>query len=862
MFKTLQSVAALLLSFGLFIMANGLFSTLLGVRTTIEGFSAGMAGLIVACYFFGLLIGARYAVRFVGVGGYIRTFAAFASVMSISALLHVIWVDPYAWMAMRMLSGFCMAGLVMITESWLNQRANNAMRGQLLSFYMITNYLGGGCGQFLLPLADPEKFHLFSLVSILFSLALIPVLMTRSKAPPPPKPMPINLRALFRLSPVGVFGAFCAGWISATNNGLLPVFTREIGMTINGTSVFMFCLIFSGLLLQWPIGKLSDRMDRRRVLLIVASVTLVSSGLMFVAVYTRDQFGFTPLFILAAVYGSTFYTLYSISSAHIADNASAAGASMVTVASGILVVYGSGAIIGPIVVGQVMTVLGPQGIFFTIGAILLLLCLYVVYRRNRRVAVNDSEKQPFIPMPGTQFTGAGLYSAARREVDRAFSKLTSGFGLREHSDDPTLAASPPQPAGNNTMSRITSYPKDHWSLQVDIPYSMGVKQGGLIFLSGQADLRGNGEVCHPGDLLKQTAAAIAHIKTLFADLGSDSEKLVKLTVFYVNRGDVDQGAYQAEIARLLGTHNQPVVAMVPLSHFFYPGALVEIDAVGVDSVAPRQYVADPAYGPVTLGLSQALRCGEYIFIGGTTAISADGTVQHPDDSVQQTHQVLARLERLLGEFGADRRDLVKLNNWFVIAGNAEEWSQSAQVRADFYPEPGPVATGHPLQTLGALGLAISTDCWAMLGEDGSRIPKQHAWPEGHWDWPIHLPFKHGLMCPLSTGGKLIFMGGQVSLDQQANVIDPGKLAEQTRTSMENIGKVLAEFDAGYADILKLNTWYQGNNDPDTDAEALHTSVNTRSAYFQKPGPASTGIPLDNLSYEDMLTETEVVAYLE
>ncbi|MEM7294367.1 MAG: MFS transporter [Pseudomonadota bacterium] len=435
MFKAIQSVAALLFSFGLFIMANGLFSTLLGVRTTIEGFSSGLAGIIVACYFLGLFLGARYAVRFVGIAGYIRAFAGFASVMSISALLHVIWVDPFAWMIIRMLAGFCMAGLVMITESWLNQRADSSMRGQLLSFYMITNYLAGGCGQFLLPLADPSQFQLFSLVSIIFSMALIPILMTRATAPPPPTPGPVNLGALIRLSPVGVFGAFCAGWISATNNGLGPVLTREIGLSLGGTSLFMFCLIFSGLLLQWPIGRLSDRLDRRRVLLLVAIVTLIASAAMVFAIRSLDQLGVWPIFGLCVVYGSTFYTLYSISTSHIADNAAASGGSMVNVASGILVVYGSGAIIGPIVAGQVMTHVGPEGMFINIAVMLLLLCLYIIYRRTRRAAVSADEKQPFVPMPGTQFTGSGLYNAARREVDRAFSLLADGFGLRDTNGD-------------------------------------------------------------------------------------------------------------------------------------------------------------------------------------------------------------------------------------------------------------------------------------------------------------------------------------------------------------------------------------------------------------------------------------------
>ena len=213
---------------------------------------------------------------------------------------------------------------------------------------------------------------------------------------------------------------------------------------------------------------------------------------------------------------------------------------------------------------------------------------------------------------------------------------------------------------------MTSYPEGHWSLEVDIPYSMGVRQGDLLLTCGQADLRGMGEVCNPGNLYAQTAAAINHIRTIFSDLGSNLEQLAKLTVCYVNNGDVDQAAYGCEIARLLNTKNAPVVAMVPLTHFFYPGVMVEIDAVGELSNTPREYLNAGMFGPVTEGLSQALRSGEFVFTGGITAARADGSVASPDDSVAQSHQLLARLENILQHFGADRRDLVKLNNWFVM----------------------------------------------------------------------------------------------------------------------------------------------------------------------------------------------------
>jgi enamine deaminase RidA (YjgF/YER057c/UK114 family) len=416
------------------------------------------------------------------------------------------------------------------------------------------------------------------------------------------------------------------------------------------------------------------------------------------------------------------------------------------------------------------------------------------------------------------------------------------------------------------MTRSTSYPDGHWSLKVEIPYSMGVRQGDLIMLSGQADLKDMGEVCNADDLHAQTDTALGHIKNIFADLGSSLEALTKLTVFYVNNGGVDQSAYTRHIGEQLGTKNRPVIVFVPVRRMFYDGLLVEIDAVGVGSKALRRYVDDESCGPINPWFSQAMQCGEFIFVGGTTAAASDAplsarpSIPPPTigDSAAQTHTVLARIERLLGKFGASRTDIVKVNNWFVINGTAEDWAKSAEVRAAFYTEPGPAATGHPLHslgTLGTLGATISTDCWAMLGADCIPLPKHHVWPNGHWDWPVHLPFKHGVGCQ-----DFIFIGGQVSLDSSGGVIDPDQLAAQTRTAMENIGKVLAHFDATYEDIIKLNTWYQGARGGDADPDALHRSVNIRSSYFQRPGPASTGIPLDNLCFERMVTETEVVAY--
>ncbi len=193
---TVRSVFSLLLSYGLLLLANGLFGTLLGVRSRIEGFGTEVVGLIMAAYFLGLLLGALRAGMIVAAVGHIRAFAAFASIMSVTALLHVIVVDQVVWSILRFASGFCMAGMILVTESWLNARCTMRTRGQVMALYMVTNYFSAGAGQLLLTAADPARFQLFSVASIIFSLALVPVLLTRSSAPKPPKRDPLDLREL------------------------------------------------------------------------------------------------------------------------------------------------------------------------------------------------------------------------------------------------------------------------------------------------------------------------------------------------------------------------------------------------------------------------------------------------------------------------------------------------------------------------------------------------------------------------------------------------------------------------------------------------------------------------------------------
>jgi enamine deaminase RidA (YjgF/YER057c/UK114 family) len=383
---------------------------------------------------------------------------------------------------------------------------------------------------------------------------------------------------------------------------------------------------------------------------------------------------------------------------------------------------------------------------------------------------------------------------------------------------------------------------------------MGLACGELIFLCGQADLEGDGQVCHADDLLRQSQSALDHIDNLFQALEASLEDLVKLVVFYVPDPSISEVEYIDALRAMLDTRSRPVITLVPVPRMFYPGLVVEIDAYGMTGDSIKRF--DVAGGN---GFSSVVRAGEMIFGGGIDAIDTADKVISPYDAVAQSRIVLEQLGARLADVGAGVGDLVKINNWYVAGGSAREWAESARVRAEFYPEPGPCATGIPVHDLNLDGAMIRTDFWAMLDSEGNSIDKIHCWPEGHWDWPIHLPFKHGLKCR-----NLVFVGGQVSMDPDANIINPGNMAKQTHTSMDNIGKVLSEFELDHSHIVKLNTYYQGStgSNGSGDAEALHGNVTIRGSFFDKPGPASTGIPFRCLAYEGMLIEIEAIAMFD
>jgi MFS family permease len=389
---------ALFLGLALIMLGNGLQGSLLGVRASIEGFPVTVTGFVMSAFFAGFLAGSTMVPKLVRRVGHIRVFAALASLASIAVLFHAVFVNPAGWGAMRLVTGFCYAGLYIVAESWLNDRATNQTRGQLLSFYMVIMLAGMGSGQFLLNLADPASFELFVLVSVLVSLALIPILLTAAPAPDFQTPSAVSLRQLYRISPLGVVGTFGTVMAQGGLIGMGAVFATEAGLTIAEISIFMASLLFGGMLLQWPIGRLSDRFDRRRVLTVVTFLAAICALATTVVVGPfAETFPVWVLYTLIGVFGGLNMPMYSLALAHTNDFLEPN--QMVAASGSLVLVGGIGASFGPVTLAALMTALGPAGFFWGLGLIHAALGFFALYRMSRRASMPLDEQGTFVAVP-------------------------------------------------------------------------------------------------------------------------------------------------------------------------------------------------------------------------------------------------------------------------------------------------------------------------------------------------------------------------------------------------------------------------------------------------------------------------------
>jgi MFS family permease len=399
------SVLPLFLGLALLMLGNGLLGSLLGVRADLEGFPTVVIGVVMSMYYVGFLVGSLTIPRRLITVGHIRVFAGLASLAAATALTYSLFVAPLAWGVLRFVFGLAMSGLYVTVESWLNERASNETRGRLLSVYMLVVTFGLGFGQLLLGIDDPMDATLFIIVGILISLAVVPVALIRIPAPSETIPIKFSIAALVRVAPLGVLAVVLSGAADGAVVALGAVYATKIGMEPGLVGVFMAASIIGGAASQYPLGYLSDRFPRRRVVLGVAVGAVTFATIAAVSDPTGPW-----LFVLVAAYGALAFPMYALAVSMINDRMPAH--QLVAAAAGILFVYGIGSVVGPIAVSVLMDVIGPVGYFWGLALAFVPLVLYAL---ARIVFTTRPKQRRFINLPYRSSTAAALLAEPSEE---------------------------------------------------------------------------------------------------------------------------------------------------------------------------------------------------------------------------------------------------------------------------------------------------------------------------------------------------------------------------------------------------------------------------------------------------------------
>jgi MFS family permease len=400
--SSLKPLIPLLVAAGILLGGNGLQATLIALRGAAEGFGTVTIGLMGAAYFLGFLVGCLTIARMMRAVGHIRSFSTLAAIAASGSLVLVLWPDPIVWSLIRFLTGYCFAGLFTVVEAWLNAGVTNKDRARVLGVYRVVDL---GCvtgAQFLIPVFGSGGFDIFAVMSIMITLSLVPVSLADRSNPTPPEQVRLDLPRVWRISPLGVFGCLIVGITNSAFRTLSPVYAEAIGLSVTDVVTFVSVSIIGGVVMQYPLGYLSDRSDRRAILLGSSGAAVVTGlALAFFA-------GNSPLanFILVFLFGSFALPLYSLSAAHANDRAGQG--EFVIVNAALMLFYSVGAIGGPIVASYFMSSSGPQALFWFTSAVYGVFVLIILHRMIARPAVPDSARGRFTALLRTSTMFAKL----------------------------------------------------------------------------------------------------------------------------------------------------------------------------------------------------------------------------------------------------------------------------------------------------------------------------------------------------------------------------------------------------------------------------------------------------------------------
>ena len=405
MSKLLKNSWALFAGYFVLMVAHGFQGNLLGVRTVIEEFNFIATGSVMSGYFIGYFFGANTIPKLVGKVGHIRVFAAFASMASLSILLHAVFVNPVIWTLGRFITGFSIVAIFIVMESWLNDRANNRTRGQLLSIYMFITLIGLSLGTLLLNFSSPEKYEPFILISLLLSSALIPILLTKRKAPKFKKLGYIDIKGLYKTSPLATVSMFCTGLIHSALFSLGAVYAAAMNFSIFEISLLLFLVTVSGGLFQWPIGYYSDKSDRRIIIIfctffsaLFCILAIFASGTSLQNMYLATSVGIDKImfFMYVALYAGMAIPLFTLNLAYVNDYIPKE--KFVAAGGGMQIIFGMGAMAGPILCSLIMNKYGTNGFFVHLLFFHLVIGSFGLYRITKR-SYKDNPESVFTPLP-------------------------------------------------------------------------------------------------------------------------------------------------------------------------------------------------------------------------------------------------------------------------------------------------------------------------------------------------------------------------------------------------------------------------------------------------------------------------------